>query len=314
MAHYLVTGGAGFIGSNLVEALLLQGHTVRVLDNFSTGRRENLVAFADQIDLREGDLTDFSTVAQAVEGVDIVLHQGALASVPRSVADPLQSNAANVTATLHVLVASRDAGVKRVVYASSSSIYGDQEEELAKIETMTPGPISPYGVAKLSSESYCQVFYKVYGLETVALRYFNVFGARQDPTSMYSAVIPLFITALMRGESPTIYGDGEQTRDFTYVGNVVAGNLIAATAPPENVAGEVFNMAAGGQTSLNDLMDVLNEVMGTNITPKYTDPRSGDIKHSRADISKAQKRMGYQPTISFLEGIRHTVDWYRTQA
>jgi len=287
---------------------------LHALDNFSTGKRENLKEFGDRIELIEGDLTDFDTVLQSMQGVDIVLHQGALASVPRSIENPLESNGANVTATLHVLVAARDAGVKRVVYASSSSIYGDQDEEEAKIETMSPKPISPYGVAKLAAESYCQVFYRAYGLETVALRYFNVFGARQDPTSMYSAVIPLFITALMRGKPPTIYGDGEQTRDFTYVGNVVAGNLMAATAPRENVAGEVFNMAAGGQTSLNDLMDVLNEVMGTNITAQYADARSGDIKHSRADISKAQERMRYQPTISFLEGIRRTVDWYRKQA
>lgn len=313
VSNYLVTGGAGFIGSNLVGALLDRGHAVRVLDNFSTGKHENLASYVGKIDVIEGDLTNLDDVCRATADMDVVLHHGALASVPRSVEDPIGSNAANVNATLHVLVAARDAGVKRVIFASSSSIYGDQEPETPKVETMLPKPISPYGVAKLAAESYCQVFHEVYGLETVALRYFNVFGPRQDPKGQYAAVIPLFIAALLRGDSPTIYGDGEQTRDFTYIENVIAGNLLAATAPAERVAGQVFNMAAGGQTSLNDLVDVLHEVMGLNIPAKYVDPRPGDIKFSKADISKAKERMGYQPQVSFLEGIRHTVEFYRTQ-
>lgn len=313
MANYLVTGGAGFIGSNLVEALLEQGHSVRVLDNFSTGKRENLKEFEGHIEAIEGDLTRLDDVRRAVKDMEVVLHHGAIPSVPRSVEDPLGSNDANVNATLNVLVASRDAGVCRVVFASSSAIYGDQNPEIAKNEAMLPAPISPYGVAKLASESYCQVFYKCYGLETVALRYFNVFGPRQDPKSMYSAVIPRFITAMLRGERPTIYGDGEQTRDFTYVGNVISGNLLAATVPAARVAGEVFNLAAGGQTSLNQLIDVLQKVTGCNIDPIYTDVRPGDIKFSQADISKAQQRMDYEPEISFLEGVRHTVEWYRAR-
>jgi len=311
VTNYLVTGGAGFIGSNLVEALLAQGHNVRVLDNFSTGKRENLSAFEGRIDLIEGDLRVLDDVRRAVRDVEVVLHHGALPSVPKSVEDPLGSNDANVTGTLHVLVASRDAGVRRVVFASSSSIYGDQEPEAAKIETMLPQPISPYGVAKLAAEKYCQVFYYAYGLETVSLRYFNVFGPRQDPNSMYAAVIPRFITALLRNEPPTIFGDGEQTRDFTYVGNVIAANLLAANAPAERVAGEVFNLAAGGQTSLNTLVKMLQEITGNPISPIYEAPRPGDIKHSRADISRAEKLMGYHPDISLMEGLRLTVEWYR---
>lgn len=313
MANCLVTGGAGFIGSNLVEALVEHGHTVRVLDNFSTGKRENLAHLRDRIDLIEGDLTVLGDVRRAVQDVEVVFHQGAVPSVPKSITDPLGSNAANVTGTLHVLVAARDAGVRRVVYASSSSIYGDQDPDAPKVETMIPQPISPYGVAKLAAEHYCQVFYSVYRLETVALRYFNVFGPRQDPNSMYAAVIPRFITALLQDEPPTIYGDGGQTRDFTYVGNVVAGNLLAAQAPAEQVAGEVFNLAAGGQTSLNQLVEMLQELIGVTVTPFYSEPRPGDIRHSRADIGKAQQRMGYAPRISLLEGLRRTVDWYRTQ-
>jgi len=314
VTHYLVTGGAGFIGSNLVAALLERGHTVRVLDDFSTGRRENLAPFMSRIDLIEGDLTRLSDVVRAMQDVEVVLHHGAIPSVPRSVEDPLGVNEANVTATLHVLVAARDARVRRVVYASSSSIYGDQNPEVAKLETMAPRPISPYGVAKMAAEKYCQVFYEVYGLETVALRYFNVFGPRQDPQSMYAAVIPKFITAMLAGERPVIYGDGEQTRDFTYVGNVVAGNLLAAEAPAGRVAGEIFNLAAGGQTSLNELIKVLQEVIGCGIEPQYEAARPGDIRHSRADITKAVQQMGYRPAFSFLEGIRLTVDWYRAQA
>lgn len=311
MTNYLVTGGAGFIGSNLVEALLAQGHAVRVLDNFSTGKRENLSAFEGQIDLIEGDLRVLDDVRRAVQDIEVVLHHGALPSVPKSVEDPLGSNDANVTGTLHVLVASRDAGVRRVIFASSSSIYGDQEPDAAKVETMLPQPISPYGVAKLAAEKYCQVFYYNYGLETVSLRYFNVFGPRQDPNSMYAAVIPRFITALLRNEPPTIFGDGEQTRDFTYVGNVIAANLLAANAPAERVAGEVFNLAAGGQTSLNTLVRMLQEITGHHVSPIYEAPRPGDIKHSRADISRAEKRMGYHPAISLMEGLRLTVEWYR---
>jgi UDP-glucose 4-epimerase len=311
VSNYLVTGGGGFIGSNLVEALLERGHAVRVLDNFSTGKRENLQALKDKINLIEGDLTQLEDVRCAVEDMDIVLHHGAIASVPRSIEDPIGCNAANVNATLNVLVASHDAHVKRVVFASSSSIYGNQDPEAPKVETMLPKPISPYGVAKMAAESYCQVFYEVYGLETVALRYFNVFGPRQDPQSMYAAVIPRFITALLRGEAPTIYGDGEQTRDFTYVGNVIAGNLRAAEAPANKVAGQIFNLAAGGQTSLNDLVDVLHEVIGSDVKPDYVAARAGDIKHSKADIKKAEQQMGYTPEVSFLEGIRQTVDWYR---
>jgi UDP-glucose 4-epimerase len=313
LARYLVTGGAGFIGSNLVGELLQQGHTVRVLDNFSTGKRENLIGFEDQIELIEGDLIHLTTVREAVHGMDYVLHQGAMPSVPKSVVDPIGSAEGNINATLNVLVAARDAGVKRVVYASSSSIYGEQAIEKPKMETMTPAPISPYGVAKMAAERYCQVFYSTYGLETVALRYFNVFGPRQDPESQYAAVIPNFITALLANEPPVVYGDGEQTRDFTYVANVVDANLQATIAPADDVAGEVFNIAAGGQTSLNELLDMLQEITGNTIKPRYDPPRAGDIKHSRADISQAQQRMGFQPRIGFLEGLTHTVAWYRDQ-
>jgi nucleoside-diphosphate-sugar epimerase len=308
--RYLVTGGAGFIGSNLVEALLERGHAVRVLDNFSTGKRENLAAFVDDIDLVEGDLTDPADVRRAANGIDVVLHEGAIPSVPRSIEDPITSNKANVTGTLNLLVAARDAGVRRVVYASSSSVYGDQAVDRAKVETMLPMPISPYAVDKLSGEHYCQVFHAAYGLETVALRYFNVFGPRQDPSSTYAAVIPKFITALLRGEAPTVYGDGEQTRDFTYVGNVVEGNLLAATAPAEKAAGQVMNLATGDQTSLNELVDLLREFTGCDVAPVYLDPRPGDIKHSLADVSKAGERLGYETIVPFREGLRHTVAWY----
>jgi nucleoside-diphosphate-sugar epimerase len=311
VSNYLVTGGAGFIGSNLVETLLEQGHSVRVLDNFSTGRRENLKDFGDRVDLCEGDLTILEDVQRAVRDIEVVLHHAAIPSVPRSVSDPVGSNAANVTGTLHVLVAARDAGVRRVVYASSSSVYGDQHVDKAKVETMIPSPISPYGVAKLAAEYYCQVFFQVYGLETVSLRYFNVFGPRQDPQSDYAAVIPKFTKALLNDQSPTVYGDGEQTRDFTFVGNVVAGNLMAAAAPADKVAGQVMNLAAGGQTSLNDLVGILQEITGKNTAPVYGDPQPGDIKHSRADIGKAKRLMGYAPHISFLDGMKITVDWYR---
>jgi nucleoside-diphosphate-sugar epimerase len=308
--RYLVTGGAGFIGSNLVEELLKRGHAVRVLDNFSTGKRENLTAFIADIELVEGDLTNPADVQRAAGGIDVVLHQGAIPSVPRSIEDPISSNKANVTGTLNLLVAARDAGVRRVVYASSSSIYGDQAVDRPKVETMLPMPISPYAVDKLSGEHYCQVFHAAYGLETVALRYFNVFGPRQDPASTYAAVIPKFITALLRGDAPTIFGDGEQTRDFTYVGNVVEGNLLAAAAPAEKAAGQVMNLATGDQTSLNDLVTLLREFTGRDIAPVYLDPRPGDIKHSLADVSKAGERLGYETIVPFHEGLQRTVAWY----
>lgn len=305
----LVTGGAGFIGSNLVDHLLTQGTQVRVLDDFSTGKRENLAHCLDQIDLVEGDLADLDTVRGAVDGVEAVLHQGALPSVPRSVSDPLSSNQTNVLGTLNVLVAARDAGVRRVVFASSSSIYGDVDENVAKVETMTPAPISPYGVAKLAAESYCRVFHRVYGLETVSLRYFNVFGPRQDPGSEYAAVIPRFITAMQRGEAPTIYGDGEQTRDFTYVGDVIQANMLALEAP--GAPGKVFNIARHDSQSVNGLVDVLNELLHTTINPDYTDPRPGDIKHSLAEISQAKSILGYEPQFSFAEGLQKAIEWFR---
>jgi UDP-glucose 4-epimerase len=312
MANALVTGGAGFIGSNIVDALLERGDRVRVLDDFSTGRRENLAHIANRIEIQEGTLTDPFDVAEAVSDMDLIFHQAAVPSVPRSVTDPIQSNAANVDGTLNLLVAARDAGVKRLVYASSSSVYGDQAPDLPKVETMTPQPISPYGVAKLAAEHYCQVFHTVYGFETVALRYFNVFGPRQDPSSDYAAVIPKFISLLLAGDAPHIHGDGGQTRDFTYIGNVVAGNLLAAEAPTEKVAGQVFNLALGGQIAINQLVRVLKGLIGTDVEPIHTEPRPGDIRHSRADVEKITTQMGFEPQYSFEEGLRRTVDWYRS--
>ncbi len=311
MTTYLVTGGAGFIGSNLAAALLEQGHTVRVLDNFSTGTRANLDVLRGDLEVIEGDVSVEADARRCVQGAEAVFHLAAIPSVPRSVDDPLGSNKATVDGTLHILLASRDAGVRRVVFASSSSIYGDQDPEKAKSEDMLPAPISPYGVAKLAAEHYCRVFHRVYGLETVALRYFNVFGPRQDPASQYAAVIPRFITALLAGQPPTVYGDGEQTRDFTYIGNVIYGNLLAASAPAQQVAGQVFNLAAGGQTSLNSLIDMLHEMTGVTISPAYQAERPGDIKHSHADIRKAERQMGYTATTSLLDGLRLTVEWYR---
>ena len=308
MAFYMVTGGAGFIGSHIVEELVRRGERVRVLDNFSTGRRENIAPFLEHIELIEGDLRDLPTVRQAVEGVDYVLHQAALPSVPRSVADPLASNAANVTGTLHLLVAARDAGSKRVVYASSSSIYGDNPT-LPKQEDMPPVPKSPYAVSKLAGEHYCRAFTAVYGLETVCLRYFNVFGPRQDPASQYAAVIPKFITAMLRNDPPTVYGDGYQSRDFTYVSNVVRANLLAATAP--NVAGRVFNVACGQRYTLLDLIAILDDILGTHVMPIHTAPRPGDVRHSLADVTAAQEALGYQAEVDFRAGLRRTVAWYR---
>lgn len=308
--NFLVTGGAGFIGSNIVEELLRRGERVRVLDNFSTGKRENLAAFQERIELVEGDLRDLSTVRRAVEGVDYVLHQAALPSVPRSVDDPLENDAVNVTGTLNLLVAARDAGVRRVVFASSCAVYGD-EPTLPKREDMLPQPKSPYAVSKLAGEHYCRAFSEVYGLETVALRYFNVFGPRQDPASDYAAVIPLFITRMLRGQAPTIHGDGLQSRDFVYVADVVQANLLAATVP--GVAGHVFNIAGGERYTLLDLIRVLNDVLGTDIVPVHDAPRPGDVRHSQADIGAAQQALGYRVVVDFAEGLRRTVEWYRSR-
>ncbi len=308
MPRYLVTGGAGFIGSNIAEQLVKQGATVRVADNFSTGRRENLRAFGDRIELLEGDLAELDFARHAARGVDYVLHQAAIPSVPRSIADPLETNRAGVIATLNVLTAAKESGAKRLVFASSSSIYGEAVAG-AKHEGMRLAPLSPYGVSKLAAEAYCMAFHTVYGFETAALRYFNVFGPRQDPTSEYSAVIPKFITAILAGKQPTIYGDGEQTRDFTFVGNVVAANLHALTAP--NAAGQFFNIAMGQGTSLNQLVDMLNELIGTNIPARYVPPRTGDIKHSTADVSKIRGVLGFAPQISLIDGLKQTVAWYR---
>jgi UDP-glucose 4-epimerase len=306
-AKLLVTGGGGFIGSNLVERLLREGHDVRVLDNFATGRRENLIELLDQIDLIEGDIQSYERVHNAVRGCEVIFHQAALPSVPRSIQDPLTSNAANVTGTLNVLLAARDEGVRRVVYASSSSTYG-ASEALPKREELPALPISPYAVAKLAGEGYCRAFHQVYGLETVALRYFNVFGPRQDPLSQYAAVIPRFILAFLDGEPPVVYGDGEQSRDFTYVDNAVDANLLAATA--DRVAGRTYNIACGERISLNALLDELRAHTGKAIESTYQPARPGDVRHSLADIETARSDLGYDPCVDVIEGLRRTFAWY----
>jgi UDP-glucose 4-epimerase len=310
MALYLVTGAAGFIGSALVHALLERGDQVRGLDNFETGRRENLQGVFAQIDFREADLLDFQAVQSACQEVDYVLHQAAIPSVPKSIADPARSNRVNVEGTVNVLIAARDAGVKRVVYAASSSAYGDTPT-LPKREDMTPLPLSPYAVAKLTGEMYLKVFHGVYGLPTVSLRYFNIFGPRQDPTSQYSAVLAKFITLMLKGERPTIYGDGEQSRDFNYIDNAVAANLLAATAPEADVAGQTFNVATGHRFNLNQTIELLRPLTGYTGDVEYAPERVGDIKHSLADISRAQEKLKYHPTVDFQEGLRRTVEWYR---
>lgn len=307
MARYLVTGGAGFIGSHLVEELVRRGEKVRVLDNLSTGKRENLAQVLGQIEFIEGDICDEGVVTRATEGVDFVLHQAALPSVPRSVQDPLASNRANVDGTLTVLWAARRAGVRRVVYASSSSVYGNVNVS-PKHEDLTPAPASPYAVSKLAGEYYCRVFYQVYGLETVSLRYFNVFGPRQDPHSPYAAVIPRFISRMRGGQPPIIYGDGSQTRDFTYVANVVHANLLACTAP--QAAGTVMNVACGQSTSLLELVRELNRLLGTHLTPHHDAPRAGDVQHSLADVRRAREVLGYSPVCTFAEGLARTVAYF----
>lgn len=308
MATYLVTGGAGFIGSHLVEELVRRGERVRVVDSLITGRRENLSAVASSIDFVQGDLAELEVARRAVEGVDYVLHQAAIPSVPRSVTEPLLCHRANVDATLNVLVAARDAGVRRVVYAGSSAVYGSAPA-LPKREEMAPEPLSPYALQKLVSEQYARLFTSLYGLETVTTRYFNVFGPRQDPSSSYSGVISLFIRALLDGRAPTIYGDGEQTRDFTYVADVVDGVLKACHAP--GVAGEVFNVAAGGRVSLNHLLALLQKLTGSSMKPVHGPPRLGDVQDSQADIGRARERLSYEPRVGFEDGLARTLAWAR---
>jgi UDP-glucose 4-epimerase len=306
----LVTGAAGFIGSNLVDGLLDAGHAVRVLDNFSTGHRSNLQHVTDEIDIVEGDLRSYERVSWAIRGCQAVFHQGAMPSVPRSVQDPLTSSEINVGGTLNVLLAARDAGVRRVVFASSSSVYGDAPG-FPRTETQATSPLAPYAVSKLAAEQYCRVAHLVYGLETVCLRYFNVFGRRQDPFSQYSAVIPKFIVAMRDGVAPTIYGDGTQSRDFTHIDDVVAANLLALDAPTAAAAGGIYNIACGRQVSLNDLVAELNGVLGTGLEADYIAPRSGDVKHSLADVGRAKHELGFRASVEFAEGLRRTMEAYK---
>jgi nucleoside-diphosphate-sugar epimerase len=312
MAKYLVTGAAGFIGSSLVRALLEAGGEVRGIDNFATGRRENLTEVLSRIDFREADILDLEAMREACAGVDYVLHEAAIPSVPKSLLDPVGSNRANVDGTVNVLVAARDAKVKRVVYAASSSAYGDTPT-LPKRETMTPDPISPYAVAKLASELYMISFYRCYGLETVCLRYFNIFGPRQDPSSPYSGVLAKFSMQMLHGEQPTIFGDGETSRDFTYIDNAVSANLLACSAPAAECAGRVFNCATGRRITLNETFVALKQLTGYKGTVKYAPERGGDIKHSLADIAQAQKHLGYKVLVNFEDGLRQTVEWYKRQ-
>jgi nucleoside-diphosphate-sugar epimerase len=312
MAKYLVTGAAGFIGSSLVRALLDGGGEVRGIDNFATGRRENLTGVLSRIDFREADILDLEAMHDACAGIDYVLHEAAIPSVPKSVLDPLASNRANVDGTVNVLVAARDAKVKRVVYAASSSAYGDTPT-LPKYEGMTPNPISPYAVAKLASELYMISFYRCYGLETVCLRYFNIFGPRQDPSSPYSGVLAKFSMQMLRGEQPTIFGDGETSRDFTYIDNAVSANLLACSAPAAQCAGRVFNCATGRRITLNETFQALKPLTGYTGNVKYGPERGGDIKHSLADITQAEKHLGYKVLVNFEDGLRRTVEWYKRQ-
>ena len=312
MAKYLVTGAAGFIGRSIAAALLKRGEAVRGIDNLITGKRSNLAGL-EGMEFIEGDLTDPQQCAQACEGIEIVFHEAALASVPRSVADPASTNLHCVTATLNLLVAARAAGVRRVVYAGSSSAYGDTPT-LPKQEDMLPNPISPYAVAKLAGEQYMRAFTRVYGLETVVLRYFNVFGPFQDPTSHYSGVLAIFCRRMLAGEQPTIYGDGEQSRDFTFIDNVVHANLLAADAAAENVAGQMMNVATGSRSTLNETFQVIRELTEYKGEPSYAAPRAGDIRDSLADVHRAGELLGYRPIVDFREGLRRTVEWYRMGA
>jgi UDP-N-acetylglucosamine/UDP-N-acetyl-alpha-D-glucosaminouronate 4-epimerase len=307
---YLVTGGAGFIGSHIAERLVRDGHRVRLLDDFSSGKEANLGSILDAVEIVRGDIRDARLVNEAAKGVDIVFHEAALGSVPRSVADPISTHEVNITGTLNVLLAARDAGVKRVVHASSSSVYGETPI-LPKHEEMTPQPLSPYALSKLVGEQYGKVFKQVYGFEVVTLRYFNIFGPRQDLESQYAAVIPRFITALLTGKSPVVYGDGLQSRDFTYVDNVVDANLLASEA--EGAAGQAFNVACGGRYTLNELLTRLREMIGSEIRATYEPVRTGDVRDSQASIEAAERVLGYRVSVGFEEGLRRTVEWYRQQ-
>jgi len=310
MALYLITGIGGFIGSSLARALLARGDSVRGVDNFSTGKRDNLTEISNRIDFHEADILDLGAMHKVCAGVDYVFHEAAIPSVPKSVLDPLGSNQANIDGTVNLLVAARDAKVKRVVYAASSSAYGDTPT-LPKYESMKPDPISPYAVGKLASEHYMISFYRCYGLETVSLRYFNIFGPRQDPSSPYSGVLAKFITTMLKGEQPTIFGDGEQSRDFTYIDNAVEANLLACKAPAAKAAGQVFNVAIGRRVTLNETFRLLQGMTAYSGESKYAPEREGDIKHSLADISKAEAGLGYKPIVDFEDGLRRTVEWYR---
>jgi UDP-glucose 4-epimerase len=310
MTRYLVTGAAGFIGRSIAKQLLEQGHAVRGMDNFSTGKRENLEGL-NGLEFIEGDITNAAAVEIACQGIEIIFHEAALASVPRSVADPIATNHANVTGTLQLLNTAKQATVRRVIYAASSSAYGDTPT-LPKREDMLPNPVSPYAVSKLTGEYYMQSFSQVYGLETVSIRYFNVFGPYQDPSSQYSGVLAKFIPQMLQAEAPTIYGDGEQSRDFTYIENVVNANLLASEAPATRVAGKMFNVATGTRVTLNETVEILRKIIGYNGPIHHAGERTGDVKHSLADISAARVALGYEPSVDFQEGLRRTVEWYRT--
>ncbi len=311
MSMFLVTGGAGFVGSHLTEALVNRGHKVRVIDNFATGKKKNIAHILDKIELLEGDIRNPDDCQRAVKDVSVVLHQAAVPSVPKSVQDPVTSHQANVDGTFNMLMAAKDAGVKRFVYAASSSAYGDTEIS-PKHEQILPGPKSPYAVNKLVGEYYCRAFYECFGLQTISLRYFNVFGPRQDPASQYAAAIPAFVTAILEDRQPTVYGDGEQSRDFTFIENVIEANLLAAGAPETH--GEVINIACGQSVTINEIIKQINELLGKNIEPIYTDPRPGDVRHSLADITLAYQVIGYKPIVYFDEGLKKAIDWYVNNA
>jgi nucleoside-diphosphate-sugar epimerase len=312
MIEYLVTGGAGFIGSNIAEFLVKNGKSVRIFDDFSSGKRENIESFAAKIEIFEGDLRDFDAVKRAARDVRFVLHVGAIPSVPRSVDDPKTSNEINITGTVNVLLAARDAKVERVVFSSSSSVYGDTPE-LPKRENMTPQPQSPYALQKLTGENYGRLFWQLYGLPTISLRYFNVFGPRQNPQSQYAAVIPRFVTAILKGEPPIVFGDGTQSRDFSHIENIIEANLAACNAPKEAV-GEAFNIGCGERITLLQLIETIEKIVDKKAKPRFEPPRAGDVMHSQADISKAKRLLGWSPRVNFGEGIRKTVEWYRQTA